>query len=460
MKGVSVTIQNTSISTISNDRGEYKINVPQEMLTVTFLEFSGMTVKEIRILGTDTYNIYLSSMVDIFDLTLEELMQLEVTTVGKTKEKVGSVPASIVILTRNDIENYGFSTITEILEHVSGLYNITTYGQESGNFGVRGFYSGVYDNPNFMILHNNIPQDINKMIIPAEAIDRIEIIRGPMAVMYGSGAMFGVINVVTNLVSNKSNIIVDAGYETNNTYHFFAKVSEKLSENSTYTINTGYYNSEGLNYKYSDLMDSVNYSNFQMIQLYGFNNPIDNNLSTEKRLEKEYKYFDISFSANGLNCNILHKSNNFDFFFLYPSLSEGNKVKNNSTDISITYTKEFLYYFTSYSRMTNTNNNFKEESDLFVPDMFGYSIGSNSKIDLEQNFVFKANEIFNIVFGGDYKAFYNYYNLTDVPEAQDPGVMRHEQGYCPGNFNSLFGGYLQTTVGEKRTINFTIGYKF
>jgi len=460
IKNITVSIQNTNITTITNNKGEYKIDVPEEIKTVSFSDFVGMTVKEIRILGSDTYNIYLSNNVDIFDLTLEQLMQLEVTSVGKTTEKAGTVPASIVIMNRNDIENYGFSTITEILEHVSGLYNINTYGQESGNFGVRGFYSGVYDNPNFMILYNNIPQDINKMVIPVEAIDRIEIIRGPMAVMYGSGAMFGVINIITNLSNNSTNVIAKSSYGSYNSYNFFAKVAKKINNDCSYAINLGYYQTDGLNYKYTDLMDTTNFQNFAMIQLYGFNTPVDENLSTKNQLEQNYKYFDISGNFKGLTFNVLHKINDFDFFFLYPALNSGNEVKGKSTDISVSYNKQFLYYFTSFTRMTNTFDNFKEEYDLFVPDMFGYSIGGKSKIDVEQNFIFNNSKNFNIVFGGNYKALYNYVNLTDVPEAGDPALMRHEQGYSKNNFNGLGAMFLQTNLTLFNNLKFVAGIRY
>ena len=133
-------------------------------------------------------------------LTLEELLSLEITTAGKKKEKISDIPASVVVVTREDIETYGYQSLEEILRNIPGLYFTDDYFTQ--NFGVRGFWT---NDPlrNVIILVNDVPQReyvvssnfLEQINIPPEAIDRIEVIRGPMSVMYGTGAFFGAINI-------------------------------------------------------------------------------------------------------------------------------------------------------------------------------------------------------------------------------------------------------------------------
>ena len=139
-------------------------------------------------------------------------MNIKISTAGKTLEKIGNIPASIVVITREEIETYGYMTLIEILENIPGLYAINDYSMFGAKFGVRGFWSGV-TNDNMIILVNNVQQvfdltsnyPLTEITVPVEAIDRIEVVRGPMSVVYGSGAFLGVINIITN-ETNKEKI--------------------------------------------------------------------------------------------------------------------------------------------------------------------------------------------------------------------------------------------------------------
>jgi outer membrane receptor for ferrienterochelin and colicins len=132
-------------------------------------------------------------------------MDVEIKTAGKTTEKISDVPASVILVTRQDIQRYGYTQLSDILRHVSGMYLIDFYGLGGSAYGVRGYLNpGV--SRNMIILINGIDQVfdyassyfLSSMSIPVEAIDRIEIVRGPQSTIYGSGAFFGVINIITN----------------------------------------------------------------------------------------------------------------------------------------------------------------------------------------------------------------------------------------------------------------------
>lgn len=120
------------------------------------------------------------------NMSLQELLEVEVTTASKTIEKINDIPASVVVITREDIAVHGYLDLGEILENIPGLYALDYYAEGGKNFGVRGFWS-VNPNDNMIILVDGVNQvdDIGsysplpQIAIPVEAIDRIEVVRGP-----------------------------------------------------------------------------------------------------------------------------------------------------------------------------------------------------------------------------------------------------------------------------------------
>ena len=141
---------------------------------------------------------------EIARMSLRDMMNVEIETAGKKPEKIEEIPASVVIITRNDIERFGYNNIEEVLNNIPGLFSINDYDPWGSYNGVRGFWSN-FQNRNLIILINGIQQVENysstqpeiRMSLPVEIIEKIEIIRGPMSILYGSGAMLGVINIIT-----------------------------------------------------------------------------------------------------------------------------------------------------------------------------------------------------------------------------------------------------------------------
>jgi len=150
------------------------------------------------------------------DMTLEELMNVEVTTAGRKPEKVADIPASVVVITREQIETLGYQNLEEVLSSITGMY--FTDDLFSKVYGVRGYWTADVMR-NILVLVNDVVQKeylasgAEVIAIPVEAIDRIEVVRGPMSVIYGSGAFFGVINIFTNIIDteNKNQITVSLG---------------------------------------------------------------------------------------------------------------------------------------------------------------------------------------------------------------------------------------------------------
>jgi len=136
--------------------------------------------------------------------TLEELLNTKISTAIKYDQTIFDAPASVTIITSEDIERYGYRTLDEVFKNISGFY--VSSDRTYAYLGSRGFSRPTDYNNRVLLLING--HSLNEMIsgsMPLETelainfdmVDRIEIVRGPSSALYGTSAMFVVINIVT-----------------------------------------------------------------------------------------------------------------------------------------------------------------------------------------------------------------------------------------------------------------------
>jgi outer membrane receptor for ferrienterochelin and colicins len=143
--------------------------------------------------------------------SLEELLNTPVSSAAKYLQHIHEVPASVSIITSEEIEQFGFQTLDEALMTITGFY--TSNDRNYSYLGIRGFSRPTdYNNRILLLIDDHIANEnvFNSALIGSELgldmdmIDRIEIVRGPGSCLYGTNAMFAVINIVT-----KSSTIID-----------------------------------------------------------------------------------------------------------------------------------------------------------------------------------------------------------------------------------------------------------
>ncbi|MFN7944357.1 MAG: TonB-dependent receptor [Blastocatellia bacterium] len=144
---------------------------------------------------------------DLTNKSLEELMNIEVESVysaSKFMQKITEAPASVTIVTREEIHRYGYRTLADILRSVRGFY--VTYDRSYYYVGVRGFARpGDYNSRVLVMVDGHrVNENIydggyvgTEFQVDVDLIERVEIVRGPGSSLYGTNAVFAVINVVT-----------------------------------------------------------------------------------------------------------------------------------------------------------------------------------------------------------------------------------------------------------------------
>jgi outer membrane receptor for ferrienterochelin and colicins len=139
--------------------------------------------------------------------SLEQLMSIEVTTVtgaSKYQQELTDAPASVSIITSDDIRKGGYRNLAEALNSVRSFY--TSNVRSFHNIGVRGFSPlGDFGNRVLLMvdgyrlndgLYEAAPMG-NDFPVDMDLVDRIEVIRGPGSSLYGTNAFLAVINVIT-----------------------------------------------------------------------------------------------------------------------------------------------------------------------------------------------------------------------------------------------------------------------
>jgi iron complex outermembrane receptor protein len=161
----------------------------------------------------------------------EEAMLLGETPIvysaAKYEQKINEAPASVTIITGDQVRKYGYRTFAQVLQSIPGLF--TTYDRNYDYLGIRGFNRpGDYNSRVLLLVDGHRLNDAvydqaaigTDSPIDVDLIDRVEIVRGPSSSLYGTNAFFGVINVITKRGRD-------------------IKGAEGSWENSSYTSNKG-----------------------------------------------------------------------------------------------------------------------------------------------------------------------------------------------------------------------------
>ena len=149
-------------------------------------------------------------------MTLEELGNVEVTTVSKQPEEIWKTAAAVYVITNEDIQNSGATTIPDALRLAPGV-EVAQIDSHQWSVGIRGFGSNLTRNILVLIDGRTVYTTLlagtywEVQNVMLQDVDRIEVIRGPGGTIWGPNAVNGVINIITKTSKDTHGALLNAG---------------------------------------------------------------------------------------------------------------------------------------------------------------------------------------------------------------------------------------------------------
>ncbi len=190
----------------------FRITMSTVLVTCMLLGSMTGSAKAAAIVPTDLTD-------DLTELSLEELMDIEITSVSKKPERLADAAAAIFVITQEDIRRSGVTSIPEALRMVPGI-NVARIDSNKWAITSRGF-NGRFANKLLVLIDGRIVYapsfsgvywEVQDTLM--EDVDRIEVIRGPGATLWGANAVNGVINIITKSVADTQGGLVAMGAGT------------------------------------------------------------------------------------------------------------------------------------------------------------------------------------------------------------------------------------------------------
>lgn len=139
----------------------------------------------------------------VASLSLDSLLATPISSAAKYAQNVRQVAGSVTIVTAADIRRFGYRTLVDVLQTMAGIYTSNPRSYES--LGMRGFSRPTDYNDRILLLIDGhaLYESMwgqamlgDELAINLASVERIELIRGPASALYGTGAMFGIINII------------------------------------------------------------------------------------------------------------------------------------------------------------------------------------------------------------------------------------------------------------------------
>ena len=192
---------------------------------------------------------------NLLDMSIEDLMSIEIDSVygaSGFKQKVTEAPASVTIITSDEIQKYGYRTLADILRNVRGFY--VSYDRNYSYLGVRGYGPAGDYNSRIAVLIDG--HRLNENIFDAaligtefpldvDLIDRVEVIRGPNSSLYVASAFLGVINIITKRGRDAQKVSVAGEVASYGTYQGRISYGNKFNHGLEVLLSGSFYDSHG-----------------------------------------------------------------------------------------------------------------------------------------------------------------------------------------------------------------------
>lgn len=198
---------------------ETEVEVRKILCSVIVLLVLLLIIETLRLALTEPSLGWASSSnqkAQLLELSLEELMRIEVTLLAKKKQKLSEAAAAIYVVTQENIRRSGVTSIPEALRLVPGL-QVARIDSNKWAISSRGFNDRFANKLLVLIdgrsvytpLFSGVYWDVQDLLL--EDVERIEVIRGPGGTLWGANAVNGIINIITKSAKDTQGGLVSIG---------------------------------------------------------------------------------------------------------------------------------------------------------------------------------------------------------------------------------------------------------
>jgi iron complex outermembrane receptor protein len=198
-------------------------------------------------LGRAPLSLAQSAAPDLADASLEDLMNIQVTSVSRKEQSLSKVGAAVFVITQEDIRRSGATNIPDLLRLAPGV-DVARIDANQWAISIRGF-NDQYANKVLVLIDGRSVYNItfsgvywDMQDVPLEDIERIEIIRGPGGTVWGANAVNGVINIITKSASATQGGLISAGTGTEDHADGLVQYGGTVGQMGNYRVFGRYFN--------------------------------------------------------------------------------------------------------------------------------------------------------------------------------------------------------------------------
>jgi len=275
---------------------------------------------------------------------------------SKYEQKVTQAPpASMGIVTADEIKKYGYRTFGDIISSLKGFYN--TSDRMYGYIGARGFGIPSDYNTRLLLLidghrfNDNIYDSFDSsegFPVDIDMIERVEVFRGPSSSLYGTSAFFGAINIITKRGRDLQSANVKTSYGSNDAYKTSVSYGGRLKNGLETFLSGTFYDSQG----------------YKSLYYREFDNPATNNGIYRNNDEEQAKkllatmtYQDFTVQGLYVRRNRDVPTGSFSSVFNDPS----TQTTDESTYIDLKYNHTFANQVNLQSRVSYNNYRYRAD---------------------------------------------------------------------------------------------------
>ncbi len=202
---------------------------------------AGRWLQQIVVLCCSVGSLHGQNLDEMLDMSLEDLMAIEVFSAAKKEQDLFEVSAAISVITRDDIRRSGKTTIPEVLRLVPGV-QVGRIDANKWGVSIRGFNDRFSNKLLVLIDGRSLYSPLfagvfwRELDFPLDDIERIEVVRGPGATLWGANAVNGTINIITRRAEDTAGLALDTRVGNEERGALYARYGAALGANAHYRV--------------------------------------------------------------------------------------------------------------------------------------------------------------------------------------------------------------------------------